>query len=614
MKSFETNPKLLTDILSDAAKGVLQLPDFQRGWVWSENGIKELIISILKGFPIGALMTLEVGGEVNFVPRPIEGVSLPAKITPTELILDGQQRTTSLFLSMFNDSAVETTDDKNKKVKRFYYLDIQKAVSDDYDISDSVIIVPETKKIDDQTVLSTSNEEFEKLFFPLNMSFKWAKWQNEYIEYISQAKPNELKDSLNLITKFFNQIIEPLTTYSIPVIKLKKETTKEAVCLVFEKVNTGGKPLDAFELITAIYAADGYLLRNDWYGDDERDEAGIMERIHSTAMFAKQNDGILTGVSSTDFFQVISLLYTEDKHNIAIKEGKTGKQIPQISATKKALLDVPLEAYKKYRDNVEESFITVADFLIRLGFYRLRDLPYQSQVTALASIISKIGKKNYNNATVFKMLERWFWCGIFGELYGSSIETRIAYDFIQVSSWVIAPSSDEPFTIRDANFSIDRLNTMRSKLSAAYKGLTILIAKSGAKDYISGKEYDQTVFMKEDVDIDHIFPKKWCKENNIKKDDYDSIINKAPISPNTNRGVVSGKAPSEFIKDIENGNTKIKGAIPLLENEINENLISHKMDPAFLRNDDFEGFFKDRREKLADLIEKKMMKRVQGRI
>jgi len=614
MKSFETNPKLLTDILNDAAEGVLQLPDFQRGWVWNENGIKELIISILKGFPIGALMTLEVGGEVNFVPRPIEGVSLSAKIIPAELILDGQQRTTSLFLSMFNDSVVDTIDDKNKDVKKFYYIDIQKAVSDDYDVSESVIIVPETKKIDDQTVLSTREKEFEKLFFPLNMSFKWVTWQSEYFKYLNQIKPNDISELLNLLNSFYNQIIEPLTTYSVPVIKLKKDTTKEAVCLVFEKVNTGGKPLDAFELITAIYAADGYLLRNDWYGDDEKDEEGIMEHIHSTAMFAKQDDGILTGVSSTDFFQVISLLYTEDKHNIAIKEGKTGKQVSQISATKKALLDVPLEAYKKYKDIVEESFITAADFLTRLGFYRLRDLPYQSQVTALASIIAKIGIKNYNNATVFKMLERWFWCGVFGELYGSSIETRIAYDFVQVSSWVIASSSDEPYTIRDANFNIDRLNTMRSKLSAAYKGLTVLIAKSGAKDYISGKEYEQTVFMKEDVDIDHIFPKKWCKENNIKKDDYDSIINKAPISPNTNRGVVSGKAPSEFIKDIENGNTKIKGAIPLSEKEINENLMSHKMDPSFLRNDDFEGFFKDRREKLADLIEEKMVKRVQGRV
>ena len=615
MNYFTTNPKLLKNILDEAMRGSLQLPEFQRGWVWNENGIKDLIISVLQGFPIGALMTLEVGGEVNFKPRLIEGATPTSIMNPSELILDGQQRTTSLFLSMYNDNAVETIDEKNKKVKRFYYIDIQKAISENSEIEESVKIVPESKIIKYSNTMidiTSCEKEFENLYFPLNMSFNWSTWNSGYMMYLTKkANSDNLQNLLSIINQFFAKIIEPLNAYSIPIITLKKKTRKDAVCLVFEKVNTGGKPLDAFELITAIYAADGYNLRADWYGDsenDEGDEEGIQERLHSVALFAKQSDGILSGVSSTDFFQVISLLHTEDKHNAAIKEGKTGKALPQISATKKSLLETPLEAYKKYRDIVENSFITAGDFLTRIGIYRSRDLPYQSQVTALAAIIAKVGKR-YNNTAVFERLERWFWCGVFGELYGSSIETQIAYDFVQVSLWVIDPSSVEPFTIRDANFSIDRLNTMRSKLSAAYKGLTALIAKSGAKDYISGKNYDQTIFMNEDVDIDHIFPKNWCKKQNIKKDDYDSIINKTPISLNTNRGVVSGKSPSKFINDIENGNTK-SGAVPLASQQIDENLISHLIDPSFLRKDDFEGFFKDRREKLAQLIEKKMGKMV----
>jgi hypothetical protein len=611
MSSFDTNPRLVKAILNNVIEGGLQLPEFQRSWVWDENGIKELIVSVLKGFPIGALMTLEVGGETNFKPRLIEGVVLPAEKAPSELILDGQQRTTSLFLSMYNDKAVKTTDDKNKSVEKFYYIDIQKAISEDSDIADSVRIVPNSKIIKDQNGvidLSTPEKEFENLHFPLNMAFNWSKWNSDYTMYFSEKPNADLKNLIFIINQFFSKIIEPLNAYTIPVITLKKHTSKEAVCLVFEKVNTGGKPLDAFELITAIYAADGYNLRADWYGDDEKDYDGIQERIRSTALFAKQTDGVLSGVSSTDFFQVISLLHTEDKHNVAIKEGKTGKALPQISATKKSLLEVPLESYKKYRKLVEDSFITAGGFLTRVGIYRNRDLPYQSQVTALKKKKKK-KKKSYDNIAVFDRLERWFWCGVFGELYGSSIETQIAYDFVQASLWVVHPSSPEPFTIRDANFNIERLNTMRSKLSAAYKGLTALIAKSGAKDYISGKEYDQTKFMNENVDIDHIFSKKWCKNNKIKKDDYDSIINKTPISPTTNRGVVSGKAPGEFIRDIENGNTK-SGAEPLTSGQINGNLVSHLIDPAFLRKDDFEGFFNDRREKLAKLIEQKTGKTV----
>jgi IS5 family transposase len=118
MSSFKTNPHLLKEILEQARKGDLQLPDFQRSWVWNENGIKELLISVLKGFPIGSLMTLEVGGSVKFRPRPLEGVVLPSlNKQPAELILDGQQRTTSLFLSLFNDQPVPTRTDKEDEVK-----------------------------------------------------------------------------------------------------------------------------------------------------------------------------------------------------------------------------------------------------------------------------------------------------------------------------------------------------------------------------------------------------------------------------------------------------------------------------------------------------------------
>ncbi|SFQ05109.1 hypothetical protein SAMN05216330_11447 [Bradyrhizobium sp. Ghvi] len=57
--------------------------------------------------------------------------------------------------------------------------------------------------------------------------------------------------------------------YRLPVVPLDRSTSKEAVCVVFEKVNTGGMPLDGFELVTTIYAADRHELRKDWYGDGD---------------------------------------------------------------------------------------------------------------------------------------------------------------------------------------------------------------------------------------------------------------------------------------------------------------------------------------------------------
>jgi hypothetical protein len=55
--SFQTNPIDLDKLLEDCHRGSLQLPDFQRSWVWDEERIKSLIASISRAFPIGALMS-----------------------------------------------------------------------------------------------------------------------------------------------------------------------------------------------------------------------------------------------------------------------------------------------------------------------------------------------------------------------------------------------------------------------------------------------------------------------------------------------------------------------------------------------------------------------------
>src|SRR5260221_12382883 len=96
--TFQTHPCDLNKLLDDCHHGILQLPDFQRSWVWDEDRIKSLIASVSRAFPVGALMTLTTGGAVNFQPRPVEGAPPEAKeISPQALLLDGHQRMPSLY-------------------------------------------------------------------------------------------------------------------------------------------------------------------------------------------------------------------------------------------------------------------------------------------------------------------------------------------------------------------------------------------------------------------------------------------------------------------------------------------------------------------------------------
>jgi hypothetical protein len=430
--------------------------------------------------------------------------------------------------------------------------------------------------------------------FPVARVFDWFDWMFGFIEHWHGDENRSIRAEG---TRFRFEVLETFGKYDVPVIELGKSISREAVCIVFEKVNTGGKPLDAFELLTALYAAEDEHprsnLRVDWYGDIKENIEGRHQRLRETLRAPGQKEGILSGVSRTDFLQAISLFHTRDKRRAAEKEGKQGNRLPPVTCNREALLALPLkEGYQKYQAKVEQGFVRAAKFLFLLRIYRVLDLPYQSQIIALAAILADIGNGWENEAKRAKLF-RWYWCGVFGELYGSAAETRIARDFMEVPGWL--DGGPEPSTISQTIFRADRLKTMRTRLSAAYKGVNALLMENGARDLGSGQEYENAIFFDENVDIHHIFPQDWCKKEKIHPKVFDSILNKTPLSSKANRSI-GGVAPSEYLKWLEK-------RVPIQPEELNERLRSHLIDPGFLRSDKFDGFMANRQKQLLTLIE-----------
>lgn len=601
--TFQTNPIDLQRLLDECHRGIIQLPDFQRSWVWDEDRIKSLIASVSRAFPVGALMSLDTGGPVNFKPRLVEGAPPEARqAMPQSLLLDGQQRMTSLYQVTLRGKVVETVTPKKKRVKRWFYIDIRKAIDPSTDREEAVVGMPEDRvertdfgreiAID----LSTPEKEYAALMYPVSQVFDWDKWQDGFDDHWAGDEHKAVREEFRI---FKRQVLENFKYYRVPVIALDRSTSKEAVCVVFEKVNTGGKALDAFELVTAMYAASGHELRKDWYGDEST--KGRHRRLADTLRPADSDAGILAGVGNTDFLQAVSLFYTRDKRRAAEQVGKEGKELPAVSGNRQALLDLPLEAYKRYEAQVEQGFVQAAKFLHMLHIYRIFDLPYQSQIVPLAAILADIGAAWEHEANRARLVQ-WYWNGVFGELYGSAVETRIARDFMEVPGWLKGGAA--PSTVSETMFRADRLKTMRMRLSAAYKGVNALLMKEGAQDFRSGQRFDHTVFFGENVDIHHIFPQDWCKARGIRPAVFDSIINKTPLSYRTNR-IIGGVAPSEYLGKLEKGNN----ANPSISSEkLDGYLASHLIDPAFLRADAFEAFMNDRQERLLGLIEQAMGK------
>lgn len=592
MTTFDSTKTSLDELLREVSDGRIQLPDFQRGWVWDDDHIRQLLVSIAQAFPIGAVMLLQTGGDVRFQTRPVEGLELSQlqHPQPERLILDGQQRITTLTQALKLTGPVQTRTSKGKDILRHYYFDIKTALEGPRSLEDSVIAVDENKRIlgdFGRTIeldLSTTELECLNLHFPCSQILQSDAWEAA----LHKIDP----DGFNTYMQFRNSVLRPFRDYQLPVILLKRETTKEAVCVVFEKVNTGGVPLSVFELITASYAADGYNLRDDWYGSSIRDVESRLSRIEAEAL--------LKGTQATEFLQAISLLYTHDIRNHDLQNGKKGKAVRPVSAKRADVLELPLSAWTEYASALESGFLEAGRFLRRECFYDRRDLPYSTQLVPLAAVMTRIGER-WREPRILDKLSQWFWCGVLGELYGGAVETRIANDYEELLRWFEEDAS-VPRTVRDANFQPERFDTLRSRLSAAYKGINVLVLREGAQDWfwkagIRDLDRDDV-----NLDIHHIFPKAWCDERAIPKDAYDCILNKTPISFKANRKI-GGQAPSVYVE-------KIQGAkeVLLTSDEMDMLLASHALDPALMRSDSFDEFLGDRRKRLLLLVEGAMRK------
>ncbi len=578
---MKTNDRPLTDLMIAVDSGSAQLPDFQRGWVWDDGRIKALILSVIHNFPVGAAMFLEYGNEsIHFKHKPIEGSNANPDTEPDELILDGQQRLTSIYNALYSKNPVHTKTDKGKEIDRYYYLNIEKALDPSADDDEVIISIPATRQVTSdfgrkiELDLSTRKDEFKHKMFPLNIILNSGVeqgWQNEYYAYY-----NYDPDVIRQFTELFSKIIMPTQKYAMPVILLDKETPKEAVCQVFENVNTGGVSLTVFELVTAIFAMDDFRLRKDWEDRKEKYFSG----------------DLLNTVTATDFLTAITLLSS-------FKAGGT------VSCKKKDVLALQLTAYKKYADDLCKGFSIAEKMLQEERIFSSRDLPYSTQLIPLAAICTVLMEENKIYTTTTKnMVKQWYWCGVFGELYGSANESRYANDIVQVIRW-INDGSDLPKTVTDFFFNPTRLLGLRSRQSAAYKGIMALILKNHARDFISGAEMDFSTYSNEKIDIHHIFPKDYCIREGYKESKWNSIVNKTPISASSNREI-GGVAPSIYLGKLEK-----KGSVT--PSDLDGYVETHWIDHDLLRNDRFQDFIIDRAKKLLNAIEQATGRTISGK-
>lgn len=188
-----------------------------------------------------------------------------------------------------------------------------------------------------------------------------------------------------------------------------------------------------------------------------------------------------------------------------------------------------------------------------------------------------------------------------GEMYGGANETRYANDIEDVVAEIRGEES-QLRTVSAAYFSATRLLSLQTRNSAAYKGIMALVYRESCRDFVQGTTMDIVKSMDEAPDIHHIFPEAYCIAKGYKKEKWNSIINKTPLLPESNRQI-GGEAPSKYKE-------KIKKKAQIDEEQLKIRIESHFVDYEAFINDDFEKYIIARAKAIMTVIEAAMGKSI----
>lgn len=191
---------------------------------------------------------------------------------------------------------------------------------------------------------------------------------------------------------------------------------------------------------------------------------------------------------------------------------------------------------------------------------------------------------------------------MFTNRYSGSVESTSARDFQDLRAWfdndVAEPALIGEFKTRFRSLELRR-ETKRG--TSVYNGIFNLLVLRGARDWMTG-----TVPQYGDLDDHHIVPKGWGKEHSLDTS-IDTILNRTPLTADTNRNVINDRLPNEYLPELVKANG---------EATVRATLESHFISPAafaiLLRDpfgpSDYEAFLTERQRTLQEAIEDLLVK------
>ena len=578
----------LANMVGRLREGRYVIPDFQRDFEWEPWDIKELMSSIFRDYYIGSLL-LWKGKDENFEALSCEAIyGFEGGDGRTDIVLDGQQRLTAMYYAFMapNNPA------PNRRNRFLYFIKVERFMDEAYD---DAFIYDWTRK--GLNLLSDRTRQFKEHMFPLSVvgagGWELPNWVQGYEKHWREAaKTLEGTEAESAAfqaenAKKFGEHLKDITEqYQISYIELDRDLELDKVCDIFTKINSRGVRLDIFDLLNALLRPKEIRLRQDLW----RDASPRLE-------FAE------AGRMNVYVLQVMSILrqaYCSPKYLYNLIPGSS-RQVRGLDGTLRSevLVANPIEFKNLWHEAVEalERALNLLRHPQEFGAISSQYLPYAAILPVFAALQVEAGQLPADQRLdAQRKIRLWYWASVFTNRYSGAVESTAAQDYREIKTWYVDDNA-EPGSISEFQRDIDNLDLRREtrRGTSVYNGVFNLLVLNGARDWISGNAPQHG-----DLDDHHIVPKSLGSQYALSTS-IDTILNRTPLTSETNRKVIRDRLPNEYLPELIATNGKDE-VMRILESHF----ISARAFDILMKNPftpgDFEKFIEERGNTLRSRI------------
>lgn len=558
---FQATPQHLDYLLQRVHNGALAVPDFQRDFTWEPRRTAALLRSLMSRFPAGTFLFWSVGSDnSSFGRRPVDGAP-KTSVAPQELVLDGQQRLTSLYraLTGAGDERFFLAVDRFVDLPGVEDGSGRVRTAEEVEFEEAIFWHPRDSK--EALELSSVESRIARHIIAVDEHREFDSWLDDYSA--RHAPIMDEKAVKVILRSFRDTYLTPLRSYGFPVVTLPSTTRIEAVATVFETLNSTGKPLGAFELLTARFYPDNVYLRDLW--DEACGDYPILEDF---------------GIDPYSILQAITL---------------RSQNSAQRSDVLRKLTSGDVKAHWK---PVARGFARALELLqAECGVVVPRFLPYSMLLVPLAAVWEEIAAvKGPEKASVLGRVKQFFWCSVFMTNYDQGANSQAGADYSRLRYWLFDAEMAPPEVVSEFSLSEEVIASATTRRKALYSGILALTVTSGARDFHTGLKLTPEKVKAEKIDSHHIFPKNFLAKKGYSRSS-ELALNRALIDPVTNKAIGS-QAPSVYFAALRESQD---------EGELVEIMRSHLIDADDIddpfREDDYDGFLTRRLYDVVAAIE-----------